>query len=723
MSMRAIYLCILLLLAVLVGGSSADLVAHYGLNGNTDDGVGENHGTAFGEPTYGPGKFGQAMHFDGVDDYVEIPPFKYTNEQGEFGLTFWFKVKTIPETATNQGFPYLYNHGMTNRNNNISIYFRSGQSDLRTHTRLMDSANPEDIRGSGGPVWITDLPAADFVDGEWHVYTLTSSAEEGGAIYIDGQVMNTSPGYKGDMVNLVDNINLGRRGFTGEASRYFGSPDPDDGLIDDVRIYSHALTQEQVWAAMAANTAGGPSPEDGAVDLPRDVVLGWSPGESAQTHDVYFGTSFADVNAADRTDPLNVLVSRDQVETAYDPVGLLDYGQSYFWRVDEIELDGTIHTGPVWSFTVERYSYPITAITATASSSDASDVGPDKTIDGSGLNELDQHSTLAEDMWLSGAEGPQPAWIQYAFDKTYKLHEMWVWNSNQRLESALGVGVKNVTVQYSVDGSAWTTLGDFEFAQAPGEADYAPDTVADFAGVAAKFVMLTIHSNWSEGALAQYSLSEVRFQAIPVSAQKPSPADGAVDIVLTPTLSWQAGRGAQMHEVYLGTDPKALPLAETVAEPQCEAQLDLGRTYYWMVVEVNDAQDGAAWEGDLWSFSTQEYLTVDDFESYTDDYEAGQAIWQAWIDGLEDPQNGDSQVGYGEAPFAERTIVHSGRQSMPLAYDNAASTPRPSAEAMQKSCWLEAWRTCLLLPTCSPRPAQAIGWATACSRTTSSGTA
>ena len=47
--------------------------------------------------------------------------------------------------------------------------------------------------------------------------------------------------------------------------------------------------------------------------------------------------------------------------------------------------DGTIYKGDVWSFTAEPYGYPITSVTATASSSQAS-MGPEKTIDGSGLD-------------------------------------------------------------------------------------------------------------------------------------------------------------------------------------------------------------------------------------------------------------------------------------------------------------------------------------------------
>jgi len=36
--------------------------------------------------------------------------------------------------------------------------------------------------------------------------------------------------------------------------------------------------------------AASPSPEDGAVDVPRDTALSRAPGEFADTHNVYFGT-------------------------------------------------------------------------------------------------------------------------------------------------------------------------------------------------------------------------------------------------------------------------------------------------------------------------------------------------------------------------------------------------------------------------------------------------
>ncbi|MHC4495301.1 MAG: hypothetical protein ACYSYM_05700 [Planctomycetota bacterium] len=70
---------------------------------------------------------------------------------------------------------------------------------------------------------------------------------------------------------------------------------------------------------------------------------------------------------------------------------------------------------------------------------------------------------------------------------------------------------------------------------------------------------------------------------------------------------------------------------------------------------------------------------MDDFEQYTDNDAAGEAIWQHWIDGFGVNANG-SQVGYVLPPYAEQTVVHGGRQSMPLSYNNTAGITNSEAE-------------------------------------------
>jgi hypothetical protein len=362
-------------------------------------------------------------------------------------------------------------------------------------------------------------------------------------------------------------------------------------------------------------------PAAGATDVPRNVDLSWKPADTAAQHDVYFGTIEADVTDAACGNALGAAVGAGQDANTYDP-GRLELGRMYYWRVDEVRADGvTIDRGDVWSFMVEPVSYVIQNVTATASSSNNATMGPEKTVDSSGLNAVNQHSTAATDMWLSAKGGPQPTWIQYAFDKAYKLDKALIWNSNQALESIFGFGAKGVIVEYSRDGATWKTLGEVELAQAPGDPAYEPVAVG-LEGVAAKYVKLTMSSNWG-GLLPQYGLSEVRFFAIPVWAREPNPALGQTAVDPQVPLSWRAGREAASHRVYVSTDEQQVldgtaPVS-TVADPSLEPLVDLGQTYYWKVTEVNEAMSPASWEGDVWSFSTQEALVVDDFESYTDE--------------------------------------------------------------------------------------------------------
>ncbi len=416
--------------------------------------------------------------------------------------------------------------------------------------------------------------------------------------------------------------------------------------------------------------AKGPKPEDGAIDIPRDVVLSWTAGKFAASHDVYFGTAFDDVNAASRTNPLGVLVSQGQTAATYDPPGLLEFGTTYYWRVDEVNAapSTTIFKGDVWSFTAEPFAYPVQNIIAISNGTYDADSGPERTIDGSGLNAADEHSTEATDMWLA-MPGAEPLYIQYQFDRVYKLHEMLVWNYNVQFELLLGFGLKDVTVEYSENGTDWTVLGDVTFAQATAKATYAANTTVPFDGLPVKFVRINVNSGY--GPMGQFGLSEVRFLYVPAQAREPQPADGATDVEINAALAWRSGREAVSHEVYLGTDPNALALAGTVSSATFAPALEFGSTYYWQVVEVNAADAVTAWIGDVWDFSTQEYASIDGFEAYNDDVEAGTAIFDTWLDGW--INDSGSTVGYFNSPFAERTIVHSGSQSMPLQYDNASS--------------------------------------------------
>jgi regulation of enolase protein 1 (concanavalin A-like superfamily) len=393
--------------------------------------------------------------------------------------------------------------------------------------------------------------------------------------------------------------------------------------------------------------------------------------------DVYFGTSFSAVDQATTTvDPSGVYKGRIDPNT-YD-AGLLALGQTYYWRVDKVNADASVIKSTVWSFSTEPLAYRVTAITPTASSSDVG-AGPQNTINGSGLTN-DLHSAANAAMWVSSRTGPQPTWIQYAFDQVYKLKEMRVWNYNVAFEVVLGFGFKDVTVEYSTDGTTWTVLKETQFAQAPGLDGYGSNTTVDFGGVPARFVRLTAKNNWG-GLVPQFGLSEVRFYYTPVNPREPVPASGAAGLAVDTTLAWRAGREAGSHQVYFGTDPNAVrngtaPVKSVTSTSFDPGPLEFGKTYYWKVAEVNEATTPKAWEGPVWSFSTSEFLVVDNFETYTD--AEGSRIYEAWVDGWTNSTG--STVGYVQAPFAEQTIIRGGKQSMPLDYNNTKTPFYSEAE-------------------------------------------
>ena len=93
---------------------------------------------------------------------------------------------------------------------------------------------------------------------------------------------------------------------------------------------------------------------DTTVGALEAIPLSWLPGKSAKFHDVYFGTDKADVNDADIS--TTGIYRGRQSAASYSPPEGVELGKTYYWRIDEIEANGTtIHKGDVWSFTVTPY--------------------------------------------------------------------------------------------------------------------------------------------------------------------------------------------------------------------------------------------------------------------------------------------------------------------------------------------------------------------------------
>jgi len=618
-------------------------------------------GTLVGAEWYTPGwdETGHCLEFLYADDESDLVDLGTMDVFGAgMTITAWMNPHTFSQhdarviSKSNTAATADGHWWMLGTNNEVNARFRLKTDESDTTLTLIDSAGVI-VAGE----W-------QFITARWDgttAYTYVNAVETGSAAK-GGTAVATDSSVPAAIGNQPANDPDGHRAW--------------DGLIDDVRIYNRALTMDELAEVMlgggpgsATELASAPVPGDGQDDVPRDTSLSWSAGIFAGTHNVYLGTAQADVEAATTADGLGVLVSEGQAGTSYEPPAVLEFGQTYYWRIDEVNAtpDNTVFKGDLWSFTVEPVAYPIESVVATSNAIPQSGADPANMVNGAGLNEQDEHSIGAGDMWLGAPAGEDAPTIEFAFDQAYKLHEMLVWNYNVQFELMLGFGIKDVTVEYSENGADWTVLGDVTLAQGTARADYVSNTTIDFGGVVAQYVRLTVNSGW--GVMGQYGLSEVRFLYLPVLAREPEPGDGTVDVSPEAVLSWRAGREAVSHEVYFGTDEQAGLLVDTVGgSSYAPDDLELDTTYYWKVAEVNEAAVPGTWDGPVWSFSTQEYLVVDDFESYDDDENA---IYDAWLDGWINETG--STVGYLDAPFAERTIVHEGSQSMPLFYDNGAA--------------------------------------------------
>ncbi len=605
-----------------------------------------NHGSLAGNPEWVDGYLKGALQFDGDGDYINCGNDSTFDIQDQITMTFWIKTS-----------------GFTT---DWSAIISKGDSSWRM-SRAATTGDSIHM-GFGG----TTTSGNTYLDGsisvtddQWHFCVGVYDGAEV-RIYVDAE-LDVSQAATGQLTTDSYDVLIGENDQ--QTGRYLNA------ILDDVRIYNRALTEEELEKVMTGGSnpalASDPLPTNTEEDVALDAELIWSTGVYAITHDVYFGLNYDDVNDASRANPGDVLVSLNQNATSYVP-GDLELDGVYYWRVDEVnENPNTIYKGNVWTFSAEPVAFAIDINSVTATASSIASGEPNNTINGIGLTE-DLHSKQSSEMWLSADCNAGEAWIEYTFDQAYTLNEMHVWNYNAENENVLGYGIKEALIEVSVDGNEWIVLeSNVVLAQAQGRSNAAVGTIIEMGDVTVSAVRITALSNWTFLGLRSYGLSEVRFTYIPTAARRPIPADGTTDLEIDQSLSWRSGRYASQHEVYLGTDVNTMSLVATVTEPEYTPDnLVYDASYVWSVNEVNETT-GLSYVGDIWSFSTPAYYVVDNMESYSND----NFIYQTWIDGYEDTQDDNSsQVGLDDPPYVEQTIAYDGSQSMPMYYTNENSS-------------------------------------------------
>jgi hypothetical protein len=397
-----------------------------------------------------------------------------------------------------------------------------------------------------------------------------------------------------------------------------------------------------VWRfEVASIPASHPSPDDGEPEANRYSLLSWAPGADANSHDVYFGTDFNDVNDANNSLPAGTSVYKGNQPydgTSYDP-GLLELTQTYYWRIDEVnEADPDIWKGDVWSFTVS------TNLLVNPGFEDGFNVEPwSEGMDPTAWFKWTWGSGWVA--WKSDSEQGNDPPIAYSGDKFVGIGawtdppELWVAGAGLGQDIPANPGdilTASVWARTELWGEPFGGL-KVEFKDAVG------GTVLQFDE---SFMInrtestYTLYSMTSRPAPVGTTIAEFIIQATnqgtvlfdnaslefgpPEIAWNPRPIQGAVYVDRNADLSWNAGVDATSHDVYFGSDFNDVNDAttsspewkgtQTLANTSYELELlEPSQTYYWRIDEVNGLD---VWRGEIWRFTTGEFTIVDNFDSY-----------------------------------------------------------------------------------------------------------
>jgi hypothetical protein len=399
-----------------------------------------------------------------------------------------------------------------------------------------------------------------------------------------------------------------------------------EGLMDEVRIYNRALSAAEIKKLGARPNASMPIPDKGTLYEDTWVSMSWSPGGNAASHDVYFGDNFDQVN-----DGAESVFQGNQADTNFI-VGFPGFPFP----------DGLV-PGTTYYWRIDE------------------------------VNDTEPNSPWKGDVWSFSIPGntayfPEPADGAASVAPDVKLK--WTGGFSSKLH-------------YVYFGDNFDEVNNAVGAPPQGTTDYTPGPLQ---------LAKTYYWRVDESDIFNTYKGDVWSFTTEGAVESLDPANGAVDVTQTPILTWTPGFGAS-HEVYFGADAASLELkgsGSLGSESYEPGQLEWNTTYYWRVDEANNANADSPWTGPLWSFTTANFLIIDDMEAYND-IEEGQPgsnrIYLAWADGYDNPAINGSVVGNDPPPIAEQTIVHGGLQSMPMLYDNAVGKSEATLTLTSNRDW------------------------------------
>ncbi len=328
--------------------NNQSLVAHWKFDesqGDTayDSSGNDFHGTIIGNATRINGMRGNALEFDGEDDYVDMPldAVNYIGNLSQGTIAFWFNFTNILQK---QKIIPLFYIGIDNENDEDDLFIIEIGHGGTQNTHLYVT-------------WIIDqqIPVLcydtnfNLNEHQWYHFTVVVGPD-GNTGYLDGEELvnrHYNFGSANDDLFLDDipvkeklSVAYGKTNDMIDSKfRYF------KGKMDDVRFYDWPLNDSEIYLLFNENgppyKPSNPNPENGTTNVNITPILSWiggDPNNDPVTYDVYFGETNEPLKVAE-----NISVN------TYDP-GVLNYQTTYFWKIIAWDNQGHFTEGPLWNF-------------------------------------------------------------------------------------------------------------------------------------------------------------------------------------------------------------------------------------------------------------------------------------------------------------------------------------------------------------------------------------
>lgn len=210
---------------------SDSLVAHYFLDGNGNDAVGNNHGTVYGAiPTVDRNSnVNSAYLFDGIDDYINIGTYNDLSITGDITVSSW--VKTPSSWPTTYHDSQIYARYSSLGYNGVNLWLDNSHLGSRAFGFIVKTGS--NTWGNEFAVTVSTLQLDT-----WYFVT---GVREGNNIkvYLNGV-------FEGTGVCSSSPIDYGGSPIATIGEKAAAAATWYDGVIDDVRIYNRALSTIEI---------------------------------------------------------------------------------------------------------------------------------------------------------------------------------------------------------------------------------------------------------------------------------------------------------------------------------------------------------------------------------------------------------------------------------------------------------------------------------------------